>query len=73
MRTEAEKSLRAALTIVFGGEWAMLSASDKALIVRDCIEADEERREFDLAQYGRNIGAGNLLSYAKTQRVRFSR
>jgi hypothetical protein len=62
-----------ALAQVFGREWLQLTEADRVLIVRDCVEAEnEERRDFDLAQYRRNIGTGNLESYARTQRVRFA-
>lgn len=60
--------LTANLAATFGTEWRNLSASDRALIVRDCTEDGGVQ---DLAQYHRNIGAGNLQSYAKVMRVRF--
>lgn len=56
------------LAEVFGEEWARLSTSDQALIIRDCTE---EGGVADLRVYQRSIGRGNLLAYAKTQRVRF--
>lgn len=62
--------LREGLSRVFGTEWFALSRDDKALIIRDCTE---EGGVDDLAQYRRNIGTGNLLAYAKTQRVRFNK
>lgn len=68
-RSQAENSLRAALAIVFGNEWIDLSAADKALIVRDCIE---DGRGLDLGIYRANIGPGNLQAYAKVMRVRFA-
>lgn len=64
----AETDLRFALDYNFGQEWRDLSEADKALIVRDCTEDGGVE---DIQQYRRNIGRGNLLSYVKTQRVRF--
>ena len=69
-RTDVEQSLRAALAITFDMEWSMLSRADRDLIVRDCTE---DGGVTDLAKYRRNIGAGNLASYAKVMRVRFSK
>ena len=54
----------------FGAEWAHLSEPDRQLIVRDCTE---EGGVSDLAEYRRNIGAGNLASYARVMAVRFRR
>jgi hypothetical protein len=65
-----DQTLRAALALVFDTEWSALSASDKALIVRDCTE---DGGVCDLGEYRRHIGRGNLLSYVKTQRVRFGK
>lgn len=59
---------RAALASVFGAEWSQLTTADQALIVRDCTE---EGGVPDLQVYQRSIGAGNLQSYALTQRTRF--
>lgn len=70
LMTQDERSLRAALTIVFGNEWVDLSAPDKALIVRDCTE---DGGVSDLGVYRSSIGAGNLAKYALTQRIRFKR
>ena len=60
--------LRESLSAVFGSEWFALSRDDKALIIRDCTE---EGGVTNFRQYQRNIGTGNLLSYVKTQRIRF--
>lgn len=65
---EQNRSFRAALAIVFGQEWAMLSPSDKTLIVRDCTD---DGKGIDLAEYRSNIGIGNLQSYAEVMRVRY--
>jgi hypothetical protein len=72
MRMEGEmieKSLDTRLAMVFGAEYMNLSRRDRALIVRDC---EEEDGVADLAEYRRNIGAGNLFAYVKCQRVRFA-
>lgn len=69
MRTEQENSLREALAITFGAEWRDLSDADKALIVRDCTD---EGGVQDIGEYRRNIGTGNLASYARVMRVRFN-
>jgi hypothetical protein len=61
--------LSKALAIVFGREWLRLSHDDQGLIVRDCTE---EGGVTDLYQYRRNIGTGNLESYARVMRVRFA-
>lgn len=58
-----------ALDSVFGREWLALTYADKQLIVRDCME---DGGVSDFRQYRRNIGTGNLESYAKVMRVRFS-
>ena len=68
--------LIASLANVFGREWLRLSESDKALIVRDCMEGDSlptiaEGGLSEIQEYRRNIGTGNLESYAKVMRVRF--
>ena len=68
--TESERTLRAALIMVFDDEWRDLSSADRALIVRDCTE---DGGVDDLAEYRRNIGAGNLASYARVMRVRFAK
>ena len=56
--------------MTFGSDWAMLSTTDRALIVRDCTE---EGGVTDLEQYRQAIGTGNLASYARCQQVRFGR
>ena len=61
--------LRSELARAFGLEWVTLPASDRALILRDCTE---EVGVSDIAEYRRNIGRGNLASYVKCMRVRFS-
>lgn len=62
--------LRESLSAVFGSEWFALSRDDKALIVRDCLE---DGGVSDFRKYQRNIGTGNLQSYAKVMRVRFTK
>ena len=69
MPTNTQNTLRFGLAYHFGSEWAGLSESDKRLIIRDCTEDGGVQ---DLAQYRQNIGAGNLASYARVMRVRFS-
>lgn len=64
------EQLALALAGVFGLEWDRLSESDKALIIRDCTE---EGGVSDLRVYRRNIGTGNLQSYADVMRVRFNK
>ncbi len=66
----ANDTLRNGLESVFGREWLRLSHASQELIIRDCTE---EGGIDDLAQYRRNIGTGNLESYAKVMHVRFSR
>jgi hypothetical protein len=68
--TREDSTLPDALASVFGREWLRLTASDQALIVRDCTEDGGVQ---DFAQYRRNIGIGNLESYVKVMRVRFAR
>lgn len=58
-----------ALDYNFGPEWRELCSDDKELIVRDCTE---DGGVSDIQQYRRNIGGGNLKSYARTMRVRFA-
>ena len=70
MTSHTAIDIRESLSRVFGSEWFALSRYDKALIIRDCTE---EGGVNDFRQYAKNIGTGNLLSYAKTMRVRFSR
>jgi len=60
--------LRFALGYNFGQDWHDLSDADQALIVRDCTE---DGGVDDIPQYRRNIGRGNLQSYADVMRVRF--
>lgn len=69
-QTQPGSLLRASLARVFGLEWATLDESDRQLILRDVTE---DGGVSDLAEYRSNIGRGNLLAYAKTQRVRFAR
>lgn len=64
------QDLRERLSTVFGTEWFALSKDDKALIIRDCTE---DGGVSNLRKYQQSIGTGNLLSYVKTQRVRFAR
>lgn len=65
-----DQTLVAALALVFDTEWTALSKSDQMLILRDCTTDGGVK---DLGQYRSNIGRGNLLSYVKTQHVRFAR
>lgn len=70
---DREKSLRASLAMIFGQEWIALSPADRTLIVRDVTDDGTADHGLDLAEYRRNIGPGNLQSYARVMRVRFAR
>ena len=67
-RYPAGHPLSVALASAFGLEWATLDPHDKDLILRDVTE---DGGVDDFRSYARNIGRGNLASYALTQRVRF--
>lgn len=75
MNIDTLYDLSASLATVFGDEWAALSASDRALILRDCAEDSDanDGRALDLAEYRRNIGPGNLQSYANVMRATFAK
>ena len=61
--------LRFALAYNFGAEWDALTPVEQLCIVLDC---SEDGGVNDIQQYRRNIGRGNLVSYAQTQLVRFN-
>ncbi len=63
-----QDELTTALRAVFQREWQDLSQADQYLILRDCTE---DGGVDDFPQYRRNIGPGNLASYARTMAVRF--
>lgn len=69
--------LGAALTLAFSSEWTDLSNDHKAAVLRDFVELvedDYDGEAFEAArEYRRRIGRNNLLSYAKTMVVRFSK
>ena len=57
-----------ALVSVFGDEYAALTGDDAEAIILDCVTGEGIK---DYAEYRRNIGIGNLASYANVQRGRF--
>ncbi len=64
-----QTEIATALESVFGHAWHSLTFADQQLIVKDCTEDGGVQ---DFAAYRRNIGTGNLQSYANVMRVRFT-
>jgi hypothetical protein len=62
---EEMAQLKDSMPMVFGDEWAQLSADDRGEVLHDVIS----EHVVDLAEYKRCIGAGNLASYAATLRA----
>ena len=57
-----------ALASTFGAEYDALGLDAVTALILDCV-TDEGVEDY--AQYRRNIGIGNLASYANVQRGRF--
>ena len=56
------------LSEAFGDDFLALTLTQQNCLIRDCTE---DGGVADLGEYRRNIGAGNLASYARTQTSRF--
>lgn len=59
-----------ALADTFGAEYDALDTDEAAALILDCVTDGGIE---DYAEYRRNIGAGNLASYARVMRGRFER
>lgn len=67
-RSEEWQAMFDRIAAVFGDDFLSLTLTEQNCLIRDCTEDGGVE---DLGDYARNIGRGNLRSYARTQLVRF--
>lgn len=51
------------------GEYGLLTDEQRAVVLKDFVQACRDEQDLTVLEYRRRIGAGNLAAYADTLRV----